>query len=208
LRGNEREACGNEREKRAAPNEEPPLDLSQLPALDSITETTDVRAFLARGVPATLTREALRRAWSADPGIRDFIGLSENSWDFNAPDGVPGFGPLLSSNATAAAGEAVRFSQPDLDHAPGDSRRAAPTALEQPALTSDADPDTASQPQSQEIATNCHAPGEEDYHSEASCCEQASDKQSQDVASQNASNPSDLDTTLLRPRRHGSALPR
>ena len=45
-------------------------------------------------MPAGLTRAALRRAWAADPAIRDFIGLSENSWDFTAPGGVPGFGPL------------------------------------------------------------------------------------------------------------------
>jgi hypothetical protein len=43
-----------------------------------------------------LTRAALRRAWSADQAIRDFIGLSENSWDFNAPEGVPGFGSLAT----------------------------------------------------------------------------------------------------------------
>jgi hypothetical protein len=47
---------------------------------------------LASGVPSDLTRAALRRAWSTDPAIRDFIGLSENSWDFNVRDGVPGFG--------------------------------------------------------------------------------------------------------------------
>jgi hypothetical protein len=41
--------------------------------------------------PADLTRATLRRAWSADPAMRGFIGLSENSWDFNATDGVPGF---------------------------------------------------------------------------------------------------------------------
>jgi hypothetical protein len=41
---------------------------------------------------------ALRRAWSADPAIRDFIGLSENSWDFNAPDGVPGFGSPITDD--------------------------------------------------------------------------------------------------------------
>jgi hypothetical protein len=46
-----------------------------------------------------LTRAALRRAWSADPTIRDFIGLSENSWDFNAPGGVPGFGSLKAEDA-------------------------------------------------------------------------------------------------------------
>ena len=49
--------------------------------------------------PPDLTRAALRRAWSADPSIRDFIGLSENSWDFNAPGGVPGFGSLTAEDA-------------------------------------------------------------------------------------------------------------
>jgi hypothetical protein len=69
--------------------------LSKLPSLDSIGPDTDVRIFMQPGVPPTLTRAALRRAWSADPAIRDFIGLSENSWDFNKPDAINGFGPLL-----------------------------------------------------------------------------------------------------------------
>lgn len=72
----------------------PAVDVTQLPAIESIGAGTDIRAFLAPGVPAELTRAALRRAWSADPAIRDFIGLVENGWDFNAPDGVPGFGPF------------------------------------------------------------------------------------------------------------------
>src|SRR6185437_8509997 len=71
-----------------------PVDLASLPALDSIGPGTDLRAFLGRGVPAELARVALRRGWSADPAIRDFVGLSENSWDFNAPGGIPGFGAL------------------------------------------------------------------------------------------------------------------
>jgi len=73
------------------------FDLSKLPAIESITAETDIRGFLAPGVPAELTRAALRRAWSADPAIRDFVGLAENAWDFNAPDGVPGFGALEMS---------------------------------------------------------------------------------------------------------------
>jgi hypothetical protein len=72
----------------------PPFDLASLPTLDSIIAETDLRAFLDKGVPAELTVAALRRGWSADPAIRDFIGLSENSWDFNAPGGIPGFGIL------------------------------------------------------------------------------------------------------------------
>jgi hypothetical protein len=78
----------------AAEPTEPPFDLSKLPPLESITGETDIRAYLAPGVPAELTRAALRRAWTADPKIRDFVGLSENSWDFNAPEGVSGFGRL------------------------------------------------------------------------------------------------------------------
>jgi hypothetical protein len=34
------------------------------------------------------------RALLADPAVRDFVGLSENAWDFTDPNGVPGFGPL------------------------------------------------------------------------------------------------------------------
>jgi Protein of unknown function (DUF3306) len=73
---------------------EPAFDLASLPPLDSITAETDIRAFLAPGVPAELTRAALRRAWAADPNIRDFVGLSENAWDFNDPGAITGFGPL------------------------------------------------------------------------------------------------------------------
>lgn len=77
---------------------EPVFDLSKLPSLDSIGPGTDIKMFLQPGVPASLSRAALRRAWSADPAIRDFVGLSENSWDFTAPDSVRGFGPLLPTD--------------------------------------------------------------------------------------------------------------
>ncbi|MGE3146879.1 MAG: DUF3306 domain-containing protein [Pseudorhodoplanes sp.] len=77
---------------------EPVFDLSKLPSLDSIGPQSDIRMFLQPGVPSALSHAALRRAWSADPAIRDFIGLSENSWDFTATDSVPGFGPLLPTD--------------------------------------------------------------------------------------------------------------
>jgi hypothetical protein len=67
------------------------FDPASLPSIDSINAVSDIRAFLVPGVPAELTRAALRRAWVADPAIRDFVGLSENAWDFTAPGGVPGF---------------------------------------------------------------------------------------------------------------------
>jgi len=75
------------------------FDPTSLPPIEAIGAGSDIRPFLAAGVPADLTRAALRRAWSADPAIRDFIGLSENSWDFNAPGGIPGFGSLTAEDA-------------------------------------------------------------------------------------------------------------
>jgi hypothetical protein len=71
------------------------VDLDSLPSIESITSGTDIRAFLAPGIPPQLTRAALRRAWLVDPAIRDFVGLAENAWDFNAPDTVPGFGSSI-----------------------------------------------------------------------------------------------------------------
>jgi hypothetical protein len=75
-----------------------PFDTASLPSLESIAADTDIGAFLKSGVPAELTRAALRRVWSSDPAIRDFIGIAENQWDFNDPDGIPGFGPLTAAD--------------------------------------------------------------------------------------------------------------
>jgi len=72
----------------------PPFDVASLPRIESIVAGSDVRAFLQKGVPAELTRAALRRAWSSDPAIRDFIEIAENQWDFANPETIPGFGSL------------------------------------------------------------------------------------------------------------------
>jgi Protein of unknown function (DUF3306) len=79
----------------SAPDEtETQFDPASLPPIESITALSDVTAFLQTGVPAELTRAALRRVWTADPAIRDFVGLAENAWDFTDPNAMPGFGPL------------------------------------------------------------------------------------------------------------------
>jgi len=74
--------------------EAPEFDISTLPSLDSIGAKSDIRAFLQAGVPSALRHAALRRAWSADPAIRDYIGPNENFWEGAGPGGVPGFGEL------------------------------------------------------------------------------------------------------------------
>ncbi len=76
------------------------VDLASLPPVESIGPGTDIRAFLQAGVPAELVRAALRSAWSTDPQIREFIEIADNQWDFNAEDGIPGFGALGVADAS------------------------------------------------------------------------------------------------------------
>ncbi|HET8545808.1 MAG TPA: DUF3306 domain-containing protein [Pseudolabrys sp.] len=83
---------GKSAEPRAAPI--PKFDVESLPPVDTISAETEITAFMRTGVPETLKHAALRRAWSADPVIRDFVGLNENFWDAGGPDGIPGFGDL------------------------------------------------------------------------------------------------------------------
>ena len=78
-------------------SDEPVFDIASLPSIESITAETDIRMFLQKGVPAQLTRAALRRAWIADPTIRDFKEIAENQWDFATGSDLPGFGSLDAS---------------------------------------------------------------------------------------------------------------
>jgi hypothetical protein len=72
----------------------PEFDVTSLPPIESIGAGTDISAFMQTGVPSALRHAALRRAWSTDPAIRDFMGPTENFWDAAGPDGIPGFGEL------------------------------------------------------------------------------------------------------------------
>ncbi|QOZ68235.1 DUF3306 domain-containing protein [Bradyrhizobium arachidis] len=116
----------------AVKNDEAEFDLSSLPSIDAITSVTDIRQFLRTGIPQELTRAALRRAWSADPAIRDFIGLAENAWDFNDPTAMPGFGPLDCSEAELAA---------FVDRIFGGLSKAAETLPETPVEVTDSSPE-------------------------------------------------------------------
>jgi hypothetical protein len=86
------EAIGTARAEMA-----PTSDRPSLVPPEAIGPETDIRAFLAAGVPSELTRAALRRAWRSDPNIRDFVGLADYDWDFNTPGSMTGFGVLEAS---------------------------------------------------------------------------------------------------------------
>lgn len=178
------------------------LDLSALPPLDSITAATDVTGFLRKGVPLSLTREALRRAWLADPTIRDFVGLAENAWDFNDPNAMPGFGPL--------------------DHTPEQVRDLVARIFGNPQRVIDGDDTNSAAPQLQPDAVNT-AEVESDKLSDQetvlSATESASDHAESDGAREDAGitappspfmaiRDSEPDVSSVVHRIHGSALPR
>jgi hypothetical protein len=166
--------------------EPPAVDLSTLPSIESITAETDIRAFLQPGIPLQLTRAALRRVWTADPAIRDFIGPAENAWDFTAPDGVPGFGPLQPNDlapltVAQATGPIAPPSPPEL--AEPLQNRDVGAAREAPARTVPDDlrpPEGASREQPEQAAADAAAPTEQ--------------------------APDDRETNVVA--RHGGALPR
>jgi hypothetical protein len=70
---------------------EPEFDLSSLPKLEDLTETTDITVFLRKGVPESLRNAALRKSWALDPAIRNYVNPAlDYAYDWNTPGGVPG----------------------------------------------------------------------------------------------------------------------
>jgi hypothetical protein len=73
----------------------PEFDLSALPKLEELTGSTDITAFLRKGVPEHLRNAALQKSWALDPAIRNYVNPAlEYAYDWNAPGGVPGGGEL------------------------------------------------------------------------------------------------------------------
>jgi hypothetical protein len=87
--------------------------VARLPPLDSIGESRDVTAFLARGVPQALRSAALDRLWRVDPAIRDRIpDAIDYAENYHLPESIagwgaapPGAGEKLAERLHAAAGE-------------------------------------------------------------------------------------------------------
>src|SRR4051812_45373014 len=74
---------------------EPEFDLSSLPKLEDFTATTDIAAFLRKGVPEHLRNAALRKSWALDPAIRNYVNPAlDYAYDWNTPGGVPGGGEI------------------------------------------------------------------------------------------------------------------
>jgi len=104
---------------------------ASLPGVDDLTAESDVTGFLKQGVSEELKRLALRRIWSLDPQIRDFIEVAENQYNWNVPGGAPGYGPIAAGTDLKALLEqatgAVSEKPPECEDVDTDvARRADP----------------------------------------------------------------------------------
>ena len=177
---------------------EPEFDLSTLPPIEEITAGTDIRAFLQSGVPTELTKAALRRAWTADPAIRDFIGLAENQWDFTNPSSIPGFGPLGPADDVR---QLVAGAMGRLEQLTAAAEPSASSALQQ------ADAPAAGASHGHEIPAQDAGAQEENSHHSSSHAQVEKLEDSECAASQHVDIPADQEM-IRKSRSHGGALPK
>ena len=186
------------------------FDPTKLPPIETITAESDITAFLAPGVPPELTRAALRRAWAADPKIRDFIGLSENSWDFNAPGAMTGFGSLEMTDELRQ--QIARMVGRSLANATTDSPAQTSAEVQgkpSPAETSTESVATAGGVAAQHVQSNAgrsqneRIGAQDEPHNSAALPQRSK----VNIASRNKSENTDNDQ-LIGKRPHGRALPK
>jgi Protein of unknown function (DUF3306) len=167
------------------------VDLEALPSIDTLTAKSDIRAFLQEGVPAELRAAALRRAWTADPAIRDFIGIAENQWDFTDPAGIPGFGTLAPGEGVGQlVAAALGDLQKGLASEPSPSRTGAAAA----AQTANVSSQVPGIPDGKQSLSNCDAAVEEQQNETL-------------AAAQHTEAAADFTRSHSR-RTHGRALPK
>ena len=182
-----------------------PFDPATLPSIQSITAATDIRGFLASGVPSELSRAALRRAWTSDPAIRNFVGLADYDWDFNVPDSIVGFGPLTMTDEVEKM--AARVLKPSrAEPGPGNPLDPAP-AIPKAEKTTDDAPGAAHSTAAEmhDQAKDSGQPADEIGASPHS--DELTRREHERVATQYTSTKPESRHVLVR-RRHGQALPK
>ena len=183
---------------------EPTFDPTSLPSIESITAETDVSGFLSPGVPPELTRAALRRAWASDPRIRNFVGLADYDWDFNAAGSMAGFGPLEMIDEVGKVAGGI--AGPDRTAAEASDRLdPASTSPMPPRMAGETGPDGA-RPAAVEADYEAKRTGDEVAQSSTSSHPQEVDESHENIAMQDKAETPDRTGSLIK-RRHGGALP-
>ena len=138
-----------------APAEEE-FDLSTLPPIETLTAESDFSVFWKKGVPEALRQAALRRAWVADPVIRDYVSPLDYGWDFNTPGGLPpGFSDTLAETAEKVA-ELLRQAVGERDPEP--------PAPPEPLAVAEVPPEAEAEPEAEQpalLAEDAEQPSQE-----------------------------------------------
>jgi hypothetical protein len=219
------DASGNGPKQSAAPHpednnatqskdktEEPPFDITSLPSLESITGETDIRPFLAAGVPASLRQAALRRMWMIDPHVREIVDLAEYAWDFTAP-GTTGFdlSPPTGDIKRMIADILGDKSESDSDALPEEAQASEPTAPEaSPEQTASAHRNVTAIPENEE-SEKSDAPHQAQIRNESVRQTIVAQHDANDVALQknDATQESEQESEMeIRRPTHGGALPK
>jgi hypothetical protein len=185
-----RQAAAPEPEPAQAETDEPD---EPLPRIEDLTAESDLSAFLRKGVPKALRSAAMRRMWSLDPGIRDYVGPSEYAWDFNQPGSMAGFGPMDTKETVVGfLSKTARAFEADAEETAANHEPSPADPLPEkadggsPDNTDDTDTSAA-------LSAETHASG--------------SSAEGQSAAEGEAAQPPRQADNLSRPR-HGGAMPR
>lgn len=175
------------------------VPIEELPPIESIDANTDLTPWLKKKLPAEWKQAALRKLWASDEFISTYIGPVEYGWDWNAPDGVPGFGSLratdnVGSLIAQAMGRRVTGGKADEPH--GDTG----AVQEAQTQTADSGPETP-------LRDPDHEPDER-VTAAAQSPEMGQPGMRNDIdAGKSAPDTGNQHPVNDRPRRGGSALP-
>jgi hypothetical protein len=169
---------------------EPEFDLSTLPKLEELTGTTDITAFLRKGVPEHLRNAALSKSWALDPAVRNYVNPAlEYAYDWNTPGGVPGSSKLSAGFDVARMVSEIMggTASAEAEAFPGDPDRAAA-----PSVMSD------------ELKAMDNSPGRSEGSGQEPVSSELDRPEPDQGAESAAPNPAASQQPL---RRHGTAKP-
>jgi hypothetical protein len=169
----------------------PPEELAKLPSLESLTAQTDLTQFLRAGVPMVMRKAALRRMWSLDTNIRDYVSEArEYAYDWNAVGGVPGNGPLLPTDDIKAMLRDIFDGTPVEDVEPEQ------TTAEVKMIEAD-----------QQGEDTAPAKTDDDIDHADADAQLVALPQTKPSLAALPPRPTPVDASIPRPRRHGRAVP-
>jgi uncharacterized protein DUF3306 len=181
------------------------FDLSSLPKLEDVTETTDITVFLRKGVPESLRNAALRKSWALDPAIRNYVNPAlDYAYDWNTPGGVPGNSELAAGTDIAKMVQQIMGSG---SAASGSQKSDAPPDADATEVAS-GDPDIASaqNPRPDLLSQQLRLPVSSTEQMPVSA--DVVDSEQVQVESSESLKSAELNAPQQEVRRHGTAKPR